>query len=135
LRASEQVGDPDYLAPGPYVELRRKVETWAWVEKRETVRDTKIGGGSRDTTTYTYDKKWTDHVQDSDEFGQTEGHVNPESTIRGASFRPKRAAVGAFAFDADGIKLPPAEPVAITAAMLIMPEPPAPPPTATAMPK
>src|SRR4051794_31708088 len=38
LRASEQVGDPDYLAPGPYVELRRKVETWAWVEKKETVR-------------------------------------------------------------------------------------------------
>ncbi len=119
LAVSEAVGDPDYLKPAPHVALHREVEMYAWVETKKTKTEKKLGGGSREITTYTYDKKWTSHVQDSSEFQVSEGHTNPTLTIDGKSFYAAKAQVGAFSFVPDEIELPSSQPLDIKADQLI----------------
>lgn len=63
----EHLTDP-YVQPGQVLSLQRNVEMYAWVENKETTTKDKVGGGQEETTTYTYEKKWTDEPQDSSVF-------------------------------------------------------------------
>jgi hypothetical protein len=130
LAVTERVGDPDMLAPGAYVELRRDVEMYAWIEKKESRTEKRLGGGSDVITTYTYRLDWTASPESSDNFAHPEGHLNPRLDVRGAVFHPALAQVGGFTFAPAEIKLPPATSIDLTAenVKLAAAAPPVPPP-------
>lgn len=105
------LGDPDYLKAQPRVSLRRDVEMYAWVETKKTETKKRLGGGSDEITTYTYDKKWTTSPRDSSEFAHPEGHENPPLNVSARTFYAPDARVGAFTFVPSDIELPSATPV------------------------
>ena len=57
------------------IKLEREVEIFQWVEHEETKRE-KVGDKIRETTKYTYEKKWCDAPVSSAEFKEA-GHDNP----------------------------------------------------------
>ena len=58
------------------IRLSRKVEMYQWREHRKTEEKKKLGGSVEKTTTYTYDKDWSDEVISSSDFKEP-GHDNP----------------------------------------------------------
>ncbi len=125
LATDELVGDPDFLKPAKHIELNRKSEMYAWVEKKETHEKQNTGGSSDTVTTYTYEKKWTDDPQNSDGFADSNGHENPEFPVDSQTFFAKSAKVGAFSITPKDIELPPTKPLPVDDAMLVTfaPEP------------
>lgn len=124
LAVTESVGDPEMLAPGAYVELRRDVEMYAWIEKKETRTEKRLGGGSDVITTYSYRLDWTSSPADSESFSHPEGHENPRLDLRSAVFHPALAQVGGFSFAPAQARLPAATPLELTAGMIKLPEAP-----------
>jgi hypothetical protein len=118
LAVDGTIGDPDYLKPGSYVTLDREVEMYAWVETKETRTEKKLGGGSREVTTYSYDRKWTDHPQDSSEFRYPEEHENPGLEVHARSFTAPVAQVGVYKFEPSDVELPSSTPIALTPALI-----------------
>ena len=96
LVSPDEVGDPGYLKPGPYLSLSRQVEMYAWTEKSSSKTKKKIGGGSETTTTYSYEREWTGSPDDSSGFKQPEGHFNPSLSVEDREFRVGQASVGAY---------------------------------------
>ncbi len=58
------------------IRLSRKVEMYQWREHSKTEEKKKLGGSVEKTTTYTYDKDWSDEVISSSDFKEP-GHDNP----------------------------------------------------------
>ncbi len=77
--------------------LKRTVEVYQWSEHQSSQTKDKIGGGQETTTTYTYEKKWSDRLIDSTSFKESEAHVNPtEKTVESSEWTVSDATVGAF---------------------------------------
>ena len=94
------LGDPGILDFGPYIELNRKAEIFAWVERDE----------SQDI----YKKIWTENPPDSDSFYEPDGHRNPEPKLLSRTFTVKEASIGLYRLDLQALDLPVAPPVTIT---------------------
>ena len=60
------------------IRLAREVEMYQWVEHSETHEKKKLGGKVERTTTYTYQKEWSNEAIDSSRFKE-QGHDNPAS--------------------------------------------------------
>lgn len=71
--------DPEFGVSAKALKLRRVVEMYQWREKSDTQTDKKLGGGTETTTTYTYDKVWSEDIISSADFKKPEGHQNPGS--------------------------------------------------------
>lgn len=106
LTSSESIGDPRYLQPGRYIKLVREVEMYAWEEEKRSKTTKKVGGGSTTETTYSYQKGWTSHPDNSSRFKYPEGHQNPPLSIQSKSFIVKRAEVGIYDIEPQRITLP-----------------------------
>jgi len=119
IKSSGTLGDPDYLKAGAYVSLRREAEMYAWVEKVTKKEEKKLGGGTKVTTTYTYDKQWTARPQSSDDFRHPEDHENPPMSVSSQSWLSPSATVGVYGFAPDDITLPSPRPVAISGENLL----------------
>ena len=119
LKVDEPVGDPEMLAAGQYVKLHRKVEMYAWTEKKETTNKKKLGGGTDVITTYTYDTVWTDSPKSSDTFSVTTGHRNPTLSVHEQDFYAKQAKVGSFTFSPTDAELPSTAKLPLTSAMVL----------------
>ena len=76
---AETLADPDFLIAANAIKLRRSVEMYQWEEKKETSSHKKVGGGEERTTTYSYNKTWTDRPIDSSSFKEAEEHQNPKA--------------------------------------------------------
>ena len=122
LESKEEIADPDYLKPGPYIELARKAEMFAWVQTSETKTEKKVGGKTVETTTYNYSKKWTDNPESSSSFKVPEGHDNPSMTVKSATWTASQSAVGAYMFAPGDAGLPSGAPLKLSAEMLTFPE-------------
>lgn len=59
------------------VRLARVVEMYQWIEKETTTSQDNLGGSQTSTTTYSYDKQWSDEKMDSAKFHDAAGHSNP----------------------------------------------------------
>ena len=105
LRGDEQIGDSPYLRAGPYLELERVAEMFAWEEKEED---------DDNSTTYTYSRGWTSSPQDSSQFHDPEGHYNPPMTVQGASYLVNRAWVGDYELNPEQIFFMHPEQLALT---------------------
>ncbi len=95
---SEQLADPQFGTSAHALQLRRNVETYQWIESSNTTTHKKLGGGEEKTTTYSYDKKWSDKLVDSTHFKVPAGHTNPRDTrFKDQHWVAKHATLGAFA--------------------------------------
>lgn len=75
--------------------LNRNVEMYQWQENQETKSETKMGGSTTETTTYTYEKVWSDHQIDSSKFHKT-SYYNPPFTLKSERFEAKTGKFGDF---------------------------------------
>src|SRR5262245_13889395 len=103
LKPEGTLGDPEYLKAGNYASLRREVEMYAWVETVTKKEEKKLGGGTKVTKTYNYEKKWTSRVEDSSEFHVPEGHTNPPMTVSAQSWTADKGSLGVYTFSPSSI--------------------------------
>jgi hypothetical protein len=76
--------------------LERTVEMYQWREEKETKSRKNLGGGKTKTTTYNYEKVWSDHVINSNNFKHKDGHINPSSMAYQSQELVGAAKIGAF---------------------------------------
>ena len=72
------LSDDTFGVSATAIRLSRKVEMYQWREHKKTEEKKKLGGKVEKTTTYTYDKDWSDELIKSSEFKE-QGHDNPAS--------------------------------------------------------
>ena len=61
------------------IHLKREVEMYQWRENEDSKTETKLGGGTETTTTYSYEKVWSSSLNSSSGFKVPQGHENPGS--------------------------------------------------------
>jgi len=61
------------------LKLKRTAEIYQWKETEHTETSKQLGGGSQKTTTYEYEKAWSDHLIASGNFKVQDGHRNPSA--------------------------------------------------------
>ncbi|NBX51334.1 hypothetical protein EBT25_15760 [bacterium] len=62
IMGSEDIGDGMYLKPGPYLIVTRTAEMYAWEQESKSESQTNLGGSETTTTTYNYQKAWTEDI-------------------------------------------------------------------------
>ncbi|MEZ0229895.1 MAG: TMEM43 family protein, partial [Planctomycetota bacterium] len=118
VKSEEEIGDPEFLRPGPWVSLTRHVEMYSWHEKKDSKEDKEVGGSSTKTTTYTYTKSWSHSPQGSSGFKDRSGHENPTLTLKGSESAVTNATIGAWSFSPRDAELPTAERLSLNDGML-----------------
>ncbi len=94
---SEMLTDPDFLVAANAIKLRRRVEMYQWQEKKEEKTRKKVGGGSEATTTYSYEKRWSDRPIDSSGFKEADEHRNPSAMpFESREAQAEHVTLGAF---------------------------------------
>lgn len=73
----ETLRDPEFGIAVKALQLARTVEMYQWQEKASSETKKKLGGSTETTTTYSYEKGWSDRAVDSSRFKQPGGHANP----------------------------------------------------------
>ena len=76
--------------------LQRQVEMFQWVEKKESRKRDKLGGGTETVTTYDYHRKWHSGRVNSQSFEVPTGHENPQPKFDSTSLVSDKATLGAF---------------------------------------
>lgn len=95
--AAAPVVDAGFGASLPALALRRRVEMYQWVERRDKRKEQRSGGSERSATGYRYEKRWKDEPVDSSRFEHREGHENPGPfPYRDAVWRADDVRVGAY---------------------------------------
>jgi len=57
--------------------LKRNVEMYQWQEKSQSTTEKKVGGSTEKTTTYSYEKVWSETLLSSNDFKEPATHQNP----------------------------------------------------------
>lgn len=57
--------------------LKRNVEMYQWQEKSQSTTEKKVGGSTEKTTTYSYEKVWSETLLSSNDFKEAATHQNP----------------------------------------------------------
>lgn len=85
------------------IRLTRTVEMYQWLEKSHTTERKKVGGSVEKTTTYTYEKVWSEQPIDSSSFKEA-GHDNPGvMEFQSDSYQAESVTFGAFRLAKDQI--------------------------------
>jgi hypothetical protein len=106
LITTETLDDGQFLKPGSYLALERDTEMYAWVETEKTTSQDNTGGSQTSSTTYSYDKKWTDSPKESSDFRYPEGHSNPSLPIQSQEYKVGNATIGIYGVDMQSVTLP-----------------------------
>ncbi|MBU0596961.1 TMEM43 family protein [Patescibacteria group bacterium] len=117
LTTDDLLGD-EYLRSSNYLELRRKVEVYAWVEKSESESEVKLGGSEETKTTYSYVKEWVSSAPNSSNFKIPEGHSNVASTISESTITAKNVKVGNLSVDSSSLGMPGSDAITLSEEML-----------------
>lgn len=118
LKTDDKLEDPQFLKPGNYLRLEREVEMFAWVERRRSETNKKVGGGKEVKTTATYEKKWTSDPQPPSKFLDPKDHENPSLSLERRVVSAEHANVGAYPFNASEASLPSGDQIKLTDDML-----------------
>ncbi len=73
---TDELKDPVTDISANAIALIRKVSYYQWVQSSSTTETKKLDGSVEKTTTYTYEKAWTDKPVSSANFKQPQGHQN-----------------------------------------------------------
>lgn len=121
LKSDEEVGDPEFLKPGPWIALTRHVEMFAWNEKKDSKEEKELGGSSKTTTRYTYTTVWTSSPDSSSSFKDPVGHENPTLSLKGHRACVGKASLGAWSFSPSDAELPTGERLPLSESKLLTP--------------
>ena len=99
LRSRSQVGDEEFQVRTQAVRIERRVEMFQWKEEQKTESRSNVGGSQTRTTTYSYERVWSDRPIDSSRFRQRDGHQNPRMPVTGRTQTSPDATIGAFSAD------------------------------------
>ncbi|MCB9419724.1 MAG: TMEM43 family protein [Ardenticatenaceae bacterium] len=105
LDTAVPVTDGLYLRRAEFIQVRRWVEMYAWVEKEES---------DEDNTYYKYELEWTNDPRSAEEFSEPAGHENPLMPVYGETFTAVSATLGAFQIDTQQMDLPRPESLALS---------------------
>jgi hypothetical protein len=108
LSTSEKLSDDLYLKPAPYLELTRKVEMYAWVQRSRKANSTSA-----------YDQYWVEAWTNN----PAKDSRNPEMTIKPATWRVSQIHIGAYTLDPKELDLPVSDDVTLTFDLLSQPAP------------
>lgn len=86
------------------IKLIRHVEMYQWKEESHSKTEKKLGGGTQTTTTYTYEKEWSETYHDSSRFKQSADHTNPAPPTKSEEFLAKNVTLGDFKLSPSQIK-------------------------------
>lgn len=101
----EQLRDPVFALSAEALRLVRVVEMYQWTETEKSETTKNAGGSETKTTTYTYEKKWSERLVDSSAFKQKGDHTNPTTLpYDGKDMAATDAKLGAFAFPDEAIR-------------------------------
>lgn len=75
--------------------LKRIVEMYQWIENESTQTKNNLGGSTTQTTTYSYEKKWSSQEHNSNNFHNKE-YENPKFTIHSGTISANNATLGDF---------------------------------------
>jgi hypothetical protein len=119
ITTTTQVGDPDFILPGAYINLERRVEIYAWVETEKEETTTNSDGSETTTTTYTYKKDWTTTLEDSSNFAEPSGHTNPaDFDYQPDTWTVPTLKIGELTVPTADLNLPPSSPLTLTKDLL-----------------
>lgn len=97
VNTSDVLMDPMFNIEVNALGLKRQVEMYQWVESSSSETDKKLGGAEETTTTYNYERQWSDKHISSDGFKVREGHINPSNLpIKSQTFLANSANAGNF---------------------------------------
>jgi hypothetical protein len=101
------LSDPPYLAPVPYLSLKREVSMLSWVES-----STRLG----EEDSYSYNQEWREMPPDSSRFYSAKGHTNPPLEIQNRSQAASTGKLGVYTVDLHLLKrdLPEPEEIVLT---------------------
>jgi hypothetical protein len=97
VKTPETLGDSQFGISENALKLKRTVEMYQWVEKSKSTTKKKVGGSEETKTTYSYEKEWSDMIENSKKFKKPEGHQNPAAMpYKGYERSVKKATIGAY---------------------------------------
>jgi len=89
--------DPIFGVEAKALTLTRNVEMYQWKETSKSTSKEKVGGGKETTTTYDYEKEWSNSPISSGNFKRKDGHENPSSfPYKAETMTAKDVTVGDF---------------------------------------
>ena len=92
--SNETLSDP-MISVNNALNLKRDVEMYQWVEKKNTKKHNSFGGSTTEITNYSYQKMWDKEEHNSDNFHMAE-YQNPKFTIRSKLISSNTAIMGDF---------------------------------------
>ncbi len=96
-KTDEVLTDPQFGISANAIKLVRTAEMYQWKERTSTRTKKKMGGGTRKTKTYHYDRAWSSSRIDSSGFKVREGHENPgQMPYKGSTLKANNVTLGAF---------------------------------------
>ena len=94
---NETLHDPLLGLTEKAIKLDREVTMYQWKQDTETKTEKDMGGSEREIKTYSYTEVWSEHLINSSEFKEQEGHKNPTSMpIKSLHDQAKKVTVGDF---------------------------------------
>jgi Transmembrane protein 43 len=94
--ATAPLVDPEFGVSTVALHLVRVAEMYQWKEEKHEETHKSLGGSEETTTTYSYNKVWSDQAIDSQNFRQAGGHSNPPKKYSGFSATAADATLGVF---------------------------------------
>ncbi len=105
--ATAPLADSEFSVSVVGLRLVRTAEMYQWEEKKQEETSRSFGGAEQTKTTYTYNKVWSDHAIDSQNFRQRDDHTNPAKQYSRFATTATDARLGAFRLDAPVLTLLP----------------------------
>jgi hypothetical protein len=96
VAVSGPVLDAEFGMRSNGLRLVRRVEMYQWTEEETTETKKKLGGSEEKTTTYKYNRAWTDKPVDSTKFRERAGHTNPQMMWRERRQLAAQPRIGVF---------------------------------------
>lgn len=120
LGTSAPVGDAPFIQVGPYLQLQRSGEMYAWQQNESRQTRDKVGGGTETITTYTYEMVWTSSPASSSGFQDQTKQNPPAPAIVGTATQTASVGnVGSWTFAPASANLPSGSPLTLDATVLV----------------
>lgn len=87
--------DPLFKISSTAIRLERRVEMYQWKQNESSKTEKQLGGGTKKTTVYTYEKVWSDKPVNSAYFEEA-GHENPGFPFESEKLRANHVTLGDF---------------------------------------
>ena len=114
ITTPDKISDGLFLQKAPYLALKREMEMFAWEQTEDTETVKNLGGSTTTTTTYRYQKNWTSNPENSDNFKEFAGHVNPKMPLSSEEFRATTGIIGKYSFELKTAELPSLTPLVLS---------------------